>query len=115
MGGFRQRGEKASTPSEHGGSVIDLSPRVPARSSQPADFEDEADLIDQVAQQHGYRSDEEPFKPKLRRRIVDEPQDVITTQARRSIVDKFDMWCARNGFTKKAGFEEMVKRVTRRA
>lgn len=116
MGSFRRgAAEKATSQNPGGENVVDLSPRAPIAPSQPVDFDDEADRIELVAASHGYRSDAEPFKPKLRRRVVEEAQDVVTMQVRRSVVDKFDMWCAQNGFTKKAGFEDMVRRVTRRA
>ena len=114
MGAFRNSSQK-SAASALGERTIDLSPRNQNPPSQPVDFEDEADMIEQVAARHGYRDDATPFKPRLRRRVVEEPQDSFSMIAKRRILDKFDLWCAQNGFTKKDGFEEMVKRVTRRS
>lgn len=107
---FRQ--EQKPAGEGQSSNVVDLAPRV-VDTPIPDDEGEMDQAIADAAARHGYRSDAPTVKPRLRRRAIEEPQDVITMQIRRSIVDKFDLWCAAEGFTKKDGFEEMVRRVTR--
>lgn len=90
----------------------EFRPAIHSNNNGPS-FEDEAASIERAARAGGFAADA-PLRPKLRRRLIDEAQDTFTTLTRRSLLDKFDLWCATEGLTKKAGFEEMIRRVTRR-
>ena len=109
-------GRKVLTPADFAPPDRNTGSLAPARIAP--DDEDaldrEAQIVESVARASGFHSTVAPVRPKLRRRLVEEAQDTFTTQVRRSTLDTFDEWCATHGYTKKAGFEEMVRRVTRR-
>lgn len=113
--GFRNRENSAPEEAKRTFSPSDFSPVRPASRDEESTLDLETEIIEKLGTVHQFRSDAPVVKPKLRRRLVDEPQDTFTTQVRRSTLDKFDEWCAIHGYSKKAGFDEMVRRVTRRS
>lgn len=54
-------------------------------------------------------------RPVLRRRLINVPQETLSLKATSTTVDAFHIWCEDNGFTKKLGFINMVKRIVERS
>lgn len=93
---------------------IDHAAFAPASRPTEEQLDREAEIVDAIGKDMGFRGEQQTIRPKLRRRLIDEPQDPITLAVRRSVLEKFDLWCAEHGYSKKDGFAEMVRRVTRR-
>jgi len=53
--------------------------------------------------------------PRLRRRLINVPQETISLRVPSSVLDDFDVWCDELGLSKKMGFMEMVRRIVHRS
>lgn len=54
-------------------------------------------------------------RPRLRRRLINVPQESVTLRIPTSTVDLFDEWCDSQALTKKSGFMELVARIIHRS